>query len=292
MPSLQDVAQEICARHGFTYVEKSGEGAFKETFRVADGSGAEFALKVFKGTAARERSQREIEALSRCRHPNIVEVEAVGSHGDSRQVFGYFVERFVSGGTLTARIVGEELDRLQLIELGRPLVSAVTYLKSLRLVHRDIKPDNILLDGGLLERPVLVDFGLVRDLSAASLTQTFLGKGPGTPLFASPEQLLNQKELIAWQSDQFGLAVVLALSFLGFHPFDISQSPFFQLLEDQREDVLQDIVERIANHAGPIREAERRLKESGLSVLVKMMSSWPVKRFAAEEALRDEWEQL
>jgi hypothetical protein len=61
--------------------------------------------------------------------------------------------------------------------------------------------------------PALVDFGLVRDLSETSLTASWLPRGPGTPLFASPEQLNNEKALIDWRSDQFSIGVILPKKF-------------------------------------------------------------------------------
>jgi len=90
----------------------------------------------------------------------------------------------------------------------------------LDLVHRDIKPANIMFKEGL-ETPVLVDFGIVRDLAATSLTQTWSPIGPGTPFFASPEQLNNEKHLIDWRSDQFSLGVTLYFARTARHPYQL-----------------------------------------------------------------------
>jgi len=69
------------------------------------------------------------------------------------------------------------------------------------------------------DNPVLVDFGLVRALDDSSITQSWLMMGPGTPYFASPEQLNNDKYLISWLSDQFSLALTTAFALTSRHPF-------------------------------------------------------------------------
>jgi serine/threonine protein kinase len=143
-------------------------------------------------------------------------------------------------------------------------------------VHRDIKPENIMFraDG---VTPVLVDFGLVRDLGEESLTQTWMLHGPGTPFYSAPEQLQNRKELIDWRTDQFSLGVVLGVCGFGRHPFADVGEP--------KPRTVQRVIER-----GKATDMfVEWTKQHGLEALVRMTAAWPVQRFRTPERLRSAW---
>jgi serine/threonine protein kinase len=148
--------------------------------------------------------------MQRCSHPNIGRLSAIAGFYHDGIEYLLSAEEFLSGGTLTARLRRGLLRMDELRRFGTQLVSAVAHIASHDLVHRDIKPDNILFRIDDIT-PVIIDFGLVRDLVGTSLTQTWLMRGPGTPLFAPAEQLRNEQTLIDWRSDQFSLGVVIAL---------------------------------------------------------------------------------
>lgn len=165
------------------------------------------------------RSEREIIALKRCDSPFIAKLFDHGTIKDPSGVdFNFVVEEFIDGGTLTAQMTGAQLSQNLIRSYAVCLATALDHLKANQLVHRDIKPDNIMFRLSN-QTPVLVDFGLVRDLSQSSLTQTWLPQGPGTPFYSAPEQLNNDKQMIGWRTDQFSLGVVLAICLLGRHPF-------------------------------------------------------------------------
>ena len=88
------------------------------------------------------------------------------------------------------------------------------------IVHRDLKPANIIIrpDG----TPCIIDFGIARFLDMESLTNTLSPSGPRTPLYASPEQMRNDKHLIDMRTDFFALGIVAMELFLGVHPYDPS----------------------------------------------------------------------
>jgi len=136
------------------------------------------------------------------------------------------------------------------------------------VAHGDIKPDNIMFNLGY-DEPSIVDFGLVRDLSDVSLTQSWAPMGPGTPLFASPEQLNNDKQLIKWRSDQFAIGLVLGLCLTGVHPF---QDPTM----DQNQ-----VVERMTKREKCSGRFEIAARKAGFEGFIKMISPWPVQRFSA-----------
>jgi len=198
---LAEVAKSICDSEELILRRCVGGGAFKRAFRVEWAPGESYALKVINGPASAPRTLREIDALKKCNHPNIARLVAADSHYFHEVQYDFTLEEFLSGGTLTTRLLRHgNLDNEETLKLGQALIDALGHVASLDLVHRDIKPDNIMFRDDS-RTSVLVDFGLVRDLSASSLTHTWVNRGPGTPYFAAPEQLNNQKRLIDWRTD-------------------------------------------------------------------------------------------
>lgn len=216
--------------------------------------------------------------MQRCSHPNIANLTSIaGFYHDGIQ-FLLSVEEFLPGGTLTTRLQRGSFTRTEALGIGNQLVNAVAHIASHDLVHRDIKPDNILFrqDG---VTPVIVDFGLVRDLVRTSLTHTWFMRGPGTPYFASPEQLRNEKAMIDWRSDQFSLGVVMTIGLFGIHPY-------------QEEEALPaQTVERVAERAPQSNRFLKCAKEVGMPFLIRMTAPWPVERFRLPENLQVVWEE-
>jgi serine/threonine protein kinase len=273
--SPEDVAKAICSAEGLTLKRRAGAGAFKYTFEV-ESAGQALALKIYKPGHSVERAVREIEAMTRCNHPNIAILLRVAKYSDASGSHYFSLEEFLTGGTLTSKLSAGAYSIGELRELAAPLVSAVAHLAGHRLVHRDIKPDNVMLrhDG---VTPVLVDFGLVRDLSAVSITPTWAMHGPGTPLFAAPEQLHNQKQLIDWRADQFSLGVLLSYAAFGFHPYA------------EAADAPQDIVARVAARVGPTVRFRNAVAGANLPALVRMTAPWPYQRFTKPDSLVRVW---
>jgi serine/threonine protein kinase len=141
-------------------------------------------------------------------------------------------------------------------------------------VHRDLKPENIMFrDTG--NSPVIVDFGLVRDLQATSVTASWAMRGPGTPYFASAEQLNNEKQMIDWRSDQFGLGVTMIIALTGRHPYEhVGDSP-------------ADVVGQVADRTAPAPDVIAECRKEGWNALVKMVQPWPISRFRTPQQLID-----
>lgn len=270
------MARAYCESRHLSFNSRLGAGAFKETFAVARSDGEEVALKVYKSGHDLLRVQRETAALGRCEHPTIARLYGIETFQHEQQTYLVSLEEMLGGGTLASRLLLGCVPREGVIRLGTGLITAVDHIARQDLVHRDIKPENIMFRGDG-KGPVLVDFGLVRDLRAESLTQTWVLQGPGTPLFASPEQLRNEKPMIDWRSDQFSVAIVLSYAAFGFHPFHNDAEP------------LEIAVERVANR-GPL--AERFLAAIGatdLTVLARMLRAWPIHRFRTPRQLGEAW---
>lgn len=271
--ALRSVAEKICEQRGLQMQEKVGEGAFKETFRVTDESGGDLALKVFRPDQSSARTEREIDAMQRCDHQNIAKLMVVAETVVETKRHTFIIEEYLSGGTFASRVesLGPPPNR-ELLDVALQLADAIGHIAGHDLVHRDIKPANILFRGEGAA-PVVVDFGIVRDLGRSPLTQSWVLRGPGTPLFAAPEQLNNDRELIDWRTDQFSLGLTLFISRWKMHPFDRG---------NLRPD---EVVNAVAEREEPAPAAVELAQEEGLEALAKMISPWPVKRYRRPEDL-------
>lgn len=275
-PLLEAVARAICADRKLQFHGWIAEGAFKETFRVTDRNGAPLALKVFKPVGGSPREMREAEVISRCSHANIVRCVSADTTTLNGATYPFLLEEFLQGGTLAARLHNGPLRSGDIHILGSGLIDAIAYLATSGLVHRDIKPENVMFrDNGMI--PVLDDFGIVRDLNKDSLTQTWLMRGPGTPIFAAPEQLNNQKDMIDWRTDQFSLGVTLALAAFGFHPYaDPGNSA-------------NDTVDNVALRKPLSKAFVTRVIASPFSPMIRMVAPYPIERYRRPSDLRDAW---
>ena len=175
------------------------------------------ALKVLRPELAAavgaERFLREIQITARLQHPNILPLY------DSGQVQGFlfYVMPFVEGESL-ADLLGREpqLPLEQAVQIAREVAEALSVAHSHGIVHRDIKPQNILLTGG---HAVVADFGIARAIAEAGadkLTQT--GMAVGTPAYMSPEQASGTEHIDA-RTDLYSLGCVLYEMLVGQPPF-------------------------------------------------------------------------
>jgi serine/threonine protein kinase len=273
-PQLEAVANAIAKEKGLTNLQFCGHGAFKETFKANNERGELVALKVLDRSKCNVvRTEREIAAAQRCDSPRIAKIKDFGRHIQSHnEPFDYVIEEFFAGGTLEDRLQGKTFPADEVKKIGSALGEALAVLHQLRLVHRDIKPENIMFRDSAND-PVLVDFGLVRDLAQTSLTHSWLPQGPGTPLYSSPEQLNNEKNLIDWRSDQFSVGIVLGLSLTGKHPFYATgMTP-------------AEIVDAMSMHRGCSADFRAAAVSEGCPFLIKMMAGWPVQRFSHPQTL-------
>lgn len=273
----ETVAKVICKRENYVFISYVQSGAFKDTYHIQDSIGSQLALKIYKSDLRSERENREIDAMQMCVHPNVAKFHSLQtiSHADKDHM--YIIEEFIGGGTLTDKIKKNEINLSTIASIGTQLIDAVAHIASNNLVHRDIKPDNILFREKTIT-PVIVDFGLVRNLADTSLTPSWIPQGPGTPLYASPEQLNNEKLQQDWRTDQFSLGVTLSYCCFGKHPYDYGQGDY-------------DAVDRVANRKLPSPDFVKFIEENKFPVLQKMIAAWPVSRYQNASDLRKDWNE-
>jgi tetratricopeptide (TPR) repeat protein/predicted Ser/Thr protein kinase len=166
----------------------------------------------YADAAARERFQREAEAVAALHHSNIVQVYDVGDV-DGRP---YFTMEFVEGGELSQQVQGTPQPARKAAALVATVADAVQAAHQSGIVHRDLKPANILLtaDGA----PKITDFGLARRLEGQDeLTRS--GAPMGTPSYMAPEQARGDKDAIGPATDVYALGAILYELLTGRPPF-------------------------------------------------------------------------
>lgn len=215
--------------NGFHILAKLGEGGMAEVYKALDLKlEREVAIKFLRASLGedeeigRQRFEFEAKALAKLNHPNIVSVLGYGEY-EGRP---YLVMDYVPGGTLKDKL-GKPMQSEKALALLVPIANALHYAHGKKIIHRDVKPSNILIneDG----RPMLTDFGVAKLLeSDKNLELTHTDVGIGTPHYMSPEQGRNQK--VGPKSDIYSLGVVLYEMVAGKKPYQ-ADTPFAVLLK-------------------------------------------------------------
>ena len=202
----------------FVIHEKLGSGGMAAVYRAFDEESGQFvALKVLHATLAEQpeviqRFQQEVDIVNRLRHAHVV---AIHKHGIIKNR-PYLVMQFMGGGTLAHHFEQpREITSQHAVRLMRHIGSALDYAHRQKVVHRDLKLENILLDNR--GDAYLSDFGIARIIGGTRLTIT--GNVVGTPLYISPEQARGKLDL-DYRSDLYSLAVIAYVLAVGRFPFD------------------------------------------------------------------------
>ena len=205
----------------YTIERELGRGGMATVFLAHDRSGAEVALKLLNpdlsSTMGAERFRREIRVAGQLQHPNILSVldSGVTPLGNGVDLL-WFTMPYVQGANVWERFEQSgPFEPEEVVRIGRAVADALAYAHEKGVVHRDIKPDNILLEG---ERVLVADFGVARAVSEVHEKLTATGMVVGTPTYMSPEQASGDRELDG-RSDIFALACVLYELLAGQAPF-------------------------------------------------------------------------
>lgn len=194
-----------------------GNGAFGTVLRAFDTKLERIvaikllALKMSSMSPARKRFLREARTSAQIRHENVVSIHSV-----EEDPIPYLVMEYIPGRTLQQQL--EEhgpLDLPSALRLGKQIADGLAAAHARDLIHRDIKPGNILLEGDMEERVKITDFGLARTVDDASMSQS--GMIAGTPMYMAPEQAHGYK--LDQRADLFSLGSVLYQMISGRPPF-------------------------------------------------------------------------
>jgi eukaryotic-like serine/threonine-protein kinase len=219
----------------------------------------------------RERFLRETRTAASFSHPNIVSVHSV----EETPGLLFFVMAYIEGETLTQRVKRQgPLPVPEALRILQEVAWALSYAHGRGVVHRDIKPDNVLLERST-GRALVMDFGIARSVAASGLTQ--VGEAIGTPHFMSPEQASGDK--VDGRSDLYSLGVVAYFAVSGRLPFD----------GDSAQAVM---VAHISQPVVPVTRFRPDLPAPLAQAIDRCLAKSPEERFASGEALVESLEQL
>ncbi len=189
----------------YRIIEQIGQGGMATVYKAYQpGLDRDVALKILPPLHAKqpgfsERFRREAKAIANLHHPNILPVYDSGRDGD----YSYLVMRYIDGARTLADVMRGRLTLEQVSNLIGQIASALSYAHRQGVIHRDVKPGNVLMDGDWV---LLTDFGLAK-MTEASVKLTGTGVGMGTPAYMSPEQ--GQGKPIDHRTDIYALGVIL-----------------------------------------------------------------------------------
>jgi eukaryotic-like serine/threonine-protein kinase len=261
-----------------TAASKIGQGGQKVVFRVRVGE-QDFVLKFlsmpdepgegdFTQTNYGRRAIREVETLRECRSPHMVKpgplgLELVTIAGENLLSFS---EEFIAGSDLSKLLADDgPLDYRDVVRLGLDMADVIGSLWELGLIHRDIKPQNIMR-GAAHRGFVLLDAGLAFDPTGESLSAGFV---VGTKIYFSPEQWeYGSRRSIDPRSDMFALGVTMYQMLTGIHPF-------YKAGQDMR-----GLMDSILKLQPPVPSLARPGIPSGLDLIImKLLKKSPHERF-------------
>lgn len=252
----------------YRILDQLGQGGMAIVYRAHDTRlEREVAFKVIRTSEIPEsqrqrllqRFEREAKSQARFNHPNIVPVHDYGEHEGQP----YLVMALVGGGTLR-ECTGQPMPITEAAGLLAPIASALAYAHSRKVLHRDVKPSNILIDEH--GAPLLTDFGIAKLLEVEEgYTLTPTGLGIGTPEYMAPEQWTG--ESVA-QTDIYALGVVLYELVTGRKPYTANTAA--SILLKQANELLT-----------PPRQLVPNLPEAAEQVILKALALKPEDRYAS-----------
>jgi len=261
-------------------LEQLGEGGMATVYKAFDTRlEREVAVKIIRKDVfspvvlerVLKRFEREAKSLARLSHPNIVKVLDYGDYEGSP----YLVLEYLPGGTLKGRL-GKPLPWTEATRLLLPIARALEYAHQQGVIHRDVKPSNILITTS--GEPMLTDFGIAKLLEAdEGQTLTATGVGIGTPEYMSPEQGMGRE--IDARADVYSLGIVFYELVTGHKPY-VADTPMAVVLKH-----VTDPLPRPQRFVPDLPDAVEK-------VLLKALAKEPQNRYPTMEAFAGGMERL
>src|SRR5215212_3735178 len=216
----------------------------------------------------KSRFLREAETAAQLSHPNIVPIYTV----DELEQLVFFVMAYVNGDNLAKRLHERGvLTTDETRKVMREVADALAYAHDRGVVHRDIKPDNILLDA-VTGRPMVTDFGIARAMDSTGDSRlTATGMAIGTPAYMSPEQAAGERE-IDGRSDLYSLGILGYQMLTGEPPFLANSTPAI-------------LVKHISERPMPVEQRRADTPADLARVIMMLLEKDPANRFPTAAAL-------
>jgi len=269
---------------GYKLVKLIGSGANGRVFLATDQSGRQCAVKIpnmWLNDDQLSRFQHEVKVLSRLDHPNIAKVKDFGDFQVADQKLPFLVMDYIPGIAIDRYVQQQSLSPTQIIDLSLKVLDALQYAHLKSVIHRDIKPDNIIVkeDG----QPILLDFGIATlgDDATHMLTQlTGTGDIVGTLAYMSPEQITGSDKSDL-RSDIYAMGVVIYQLLSGRLPIQVDAGQFFSAVHDiinqtppSLATINHDIDDGLAAVVHHAMEKNAKQRYQSVSELLKDLNAW------------------
>lgn len=233
----QDQLQSSFPRLSSLRVLKSGGQKDVYAAESADYGSVVLKLMPMGANGLSPRIRREIEIVTSRTFTGVPRIFEQGSVTVGGVNAAFIIEQRIEGKDLRTILVGDGRQAKGfVVAMMKSLLETLCELEQNRIVHRDIKPDNIVVDED--GKFWLLDFGIARDLDAVSLTMTGEKMGPLSPGYAAPEQVMNFKRQIDTRSDLFSVGVTAYELLVGSHPFAVANAnPLAVIVQSVTADV-------------------------------------------------------
>jgi serine/threonine protein kinase/Flp pilus assembly protein TadD len=285
-------APAIGGYEGLVELHRGGQGVVYRALQTA--TNRTVALKVllagaFATSRQRLRFEREIDLVAGLRHPNIVTVYDSGASADGRHWFameyleGETLDEYVGARREPAAGPGRHLSLSGTLRLFSKICAAVSYAHQRGVIHRDLKPGNVIVDDG--GDPHVLDFGLAKpadpEIGRDQATVTVAGGFVGTIAYASPEQTTGDPGLVDVRSDVYALGVILYEMLTGRFPYAVT---------GRMSDVIDAIMKAPPRSLRALPDTPYRLGDELDTIARTALAKDPDRRYQSAEALRGDVE--
>jgi serine/threonine protein kinase len=285
--AIEGVRRALLAKRGIELLDHIGTGAYGSVYRAhlrdesaAAGHGPDHIVAVKVMSPGMNRDPRQLDrfmnealTLGRLRHENLVNAMSAGQAGDNY----YLVMEYIDGPSL-ARLIRERgrLEVAEALKITLQVARALAYAHGENLIHRDVKPDNVLLTKDGVAK--LCDLGLAKSASQDAVNLTMPGMTIGTPKYISPEQAMGESDLDG-RVDLYALGIILYEMLAGVAPFTADSA--VKLMQQQISEPMPDV-----------RSARADVSEDVAAVIAKLTRKKRQDRYAAARLVIEDIEAI